>query len=113
MMKTIAVLAVTLVIGMAAGSASGSVHGCHYPYGHGPQNDRSVNIGNVSARNMSCRKALTAISSGTLLRNGNLRTPRFGCHILKTYRSFGTLLGADIRCSRRKPSEAFRFSWAT
>ena len=113
MAKLIAMSTAVLVVALAAASASANTHGCYYPYGHGPQNDQNVPIGNVSVQNMSCREALTAISNGTLLRNGNLRTPHFGCHILSSGHAGNVLTGADIRCSHRSPSKAFRFSWAT
>lgn len=92
-----------------------AVRSCHYPFegGYGPVNDRSMNIGGVSARNMSCSKALHAIVVSTLLRNGDIRTPHFGCYRLRTFRSFGSVVGADIRCVHRIPYRAFRFSWAT
>lgn len=109
------VAACVAALGIIATPASANVHGCHYPSGHGPRNDPSMRVGNVTVRNMSCHGALTAISNSRLLRSGNISTPHFGCQLLKTYSPNGgrTILGADIRCSHRRPSKAFRFSWAT
>jgi len=111
--------AVGLLVSAAAmpSMANASVHGCHVPsrMANGEQAPRNHPelIGNLSVRNMSCQEALHAIDISVLLPNGDIRTPRFGCHILKTYRSFGTVLGAEIHCTHRKPSKAFRFSWGT
>ena len=104
-----------LVLAGSAGSASAYTRGCYYPFegGYGPINDRSMNIGDVSVRNMRCRDALHAINVSRLLRNGNIRTPHFGCRKLRTYSSRGTVLGAVIRCVHSSPYRAFRFSWAT
>ena len=86
-------------------AVTAAVRSCHYPFegGYGPVNDRSMNISGVSARNMSCSDALHAITISTLLRNGNIRTPHFGCYRQRTFRSSGSVLGADIRCIHRTP----------
>lgn len=69
---TVLICMATLAI--SASSAGAAVRGCNFPYGYGPSNDAGVPIGNVSARNMTCSAALTRISEGVLLRDGNLRT---------------------------------------
>lgn len=111
MTKLIAVLIAVLAVGLAAASASANVHGCYFPYGHGPKNDRRVPLGHVSVRNMSCSAALRAISNGTFVGRGNLRTKGFSCRVLKSYYGGGVQTGADVRCTHA--SKAFRFSWAT
>jgi hypothetical protein len=61
-MRTLQVaLTITLGFGLSA-AASANVKGCHYKYGDGPVNDRSVPLGAVSVRDMSCSEGLTAIS---------------------------------------------------
>ena len=117
--KPIVTAALVLLVAAAAvpALAGASVHGCHVPPAmangeQAPRNHPEL-IFKVSVRNMSCQEALHAIDISVLLSNGDIRTPRFGCHLLNTYRSFGTILGADIRCAHRSPSKAFRFSWGT
>jgi hypothetical protein len=117
--KPIMKAAIVLLVGAAAvaSMANASVHGCHVPSAmangeQAPRNHPEL-IGNLSVRNMSCQEALHAIDISLLLPNGNIRTPHFGCHMLKTFRSLGTVLGADIRCAHRRPSKVFRFSWGT
>ena len=97
--------------GISASSAGAAVRGCNFPYGYGPSNDAGVPIGNVSARNMTCSAALTRISEGVLLRDGNLRTRGFTCYLLQAYHAGSLETGATVRCTRRH--QAFRFSWAT
>jgi hypothetical protein len=117
--KPIMTAVIVLLVGAAAvpSMANANVHGCHVPSAmangeQAPRNHPEL-IGKLSVRNMSCQKALHAIDISVLLPNGDIRTPRFGCHMLKTYRSFGTVLGADIRCAHRRPSNSFRFLWGT
>jgi hypothetical protein len=112
---TLIIAVLALALAGSAVSASAYTRGCHYPFegGYGPINDRSMNIGNLSVRNMRCRDALHAINVSRLLRSGDIRTPHFGCRKLRTYSSGGTILGAIIRCVHSSPYRAFRFSWAT
>jgi hypothetical protein len=109
-------MAVAMAAGLAvvavSSTAAASVRDCTYPpESFGPRNDRQMNIGNFSVRNMSCGAAHRAISRSRLLSSGNIRTSGFSCYLLKRYRQGDTVLGADIRCVAG--AEAFRFSWAT
>lgn len=95
-----------------ASASAAAVHGCHVPLERfGPRNDPGMNIAHMSVRNMACGSALLTIDNSWQLRNGDLSSRSFYCYKLKTYRSFGTVLGAIVRCvsSRR----AFRFTWFT
>jgi hypothetical protein len=96
-------------------SASADVHECPgNPQGTGyaPRNDRGVPNYVSSVRNMTCNRAgWAAVEHGFLTRSGNLRTAGWHCYVLKRYRSFGTLLGAKVRCVQR--GKAFRWNWAT
>jgi hypothetical protein len=105
-----ALLAIALPV-----SASASVHDCRgnpQGTGYGPRNDRSVPNYVSSVRNISCKRAgWGAVEHGSLTRSGNLRTGGWYCYVLKRYRSFGTLLGANVRCVQG--GKAFRWNWAT
>jgi hypothetical protein len=85
------------------------------PHGHGPRNERSVNIGNVRARDMRCAAARKAISNGYLVGGGSgLETAGFRCYLV-SQSVLGRppqITGQTIRCvgTRR---QRFRFSWAT
>lgn len=97
-------------------SASAYVHDCPgNPQGTGyaPRNDRGVPNYVSSVRNISCYQAgWGAVEHGSLLTgSGNLRTAGWYCYVLKRFRSFGTLLGADVRCVQG--GKAFRWTWAT
>ena len=111
---TTALLALALAI---PNIASASVRDCHYPYGHGPRNDRLMNGSAVSARNITCSSALRAISHGYLRENGSpLRTRGFTCYTVSKFeihtpRRPPLVTGATIRCVSGR--RAFRFSWAT
>lgn len=108
---TLAALASVAVMLAIPAGAQAQVRSCHYPYGYGPRNDRSLPIGGVSVRNMSCSAGLHAISIGRLGHRPPFATPGFGCYALKVYHVGNLTLGADIRCVRG--TKAFRFSWAT
>jgi hypothetical protein len=114
----IAAMVATAAIGAATGSAA--VRSCSYPQpsaangGYGPRNDRFMNGGGVSVRNMSCSSALRAIANGYLSENGTpLRTRGFRCYVVsKSVDTVGHFVtGAVIRCLSGR--RAFRFSWAT
>jgi hypothetical protein len=96
-------------------SASAYVHGCpgnQQNTGYAPRNDPGVPNYVSSVRNISCfRAGWGAVEHGSLTSSGNLRTAGWRCYVLKRYHSFGTLLGANVRCVQG--SKAFRWSWAT
>jgi hypothetical protein len=63
-------------------------------------------------RNISCNSAgWGAVGHGSLTVSGNLHTAGWYCYVLKPYHSFGTLLGADVRCVQG--GKAFRWTWGT
>lgn len=105
-----ALLAIALPV-----SASAYVHDCagNSPgTGYAPRNDRGVPNSVSSVRNISCNRAgWGAVWNGSLTGSGNLRTAGWYCYVLKSYRSTGLLLGADVRCEQG--GEAFRWTWAT
>jgi hypothetical protein len=106
-------LTIAAGLGLPA-AASGNVKGWHYTYGDGPLNDRSVPLGAVSVRDMTCSAGLKAISNSRLLRDGAIATRGFSCYTLKRYFILGTTnlqSGAIVRCVSGR--RAFRFSWAT
>jgi hypothetical protein len=106
----IALLAITIPV-----SASASVHDCPgnpQSTGYAPRNDRGVPNSVSSVRNISCNRAgWGAVEHGSLTGSGNLGTAGWYCAVLKRYRSFGTVLGANVRCVQG--GKAFRWSWAT
>lgn len=111
----LAVAAFAVLLVALPASASAYVHECPgnpQGTGYGPRNDREVPNYVSSVRNISCGRAgWGAVEHGSLTGNGNLRTAGWYCYVLKRYRSFGTLLGADVRCVRA--GKAFRWSWGT
>jgi len=119
-MKLAALLITALAVmaGVGVSTASAAVQDCRYPMptpsgGYGPRNDRSMNGGLVSVRNMSCSAALRAISNGYLREDGTpLRTRGFRCYVVSKSRAGGSgyVTSATIRCV--SGVRAFRFSWA-
>jgi hypothetical protein len=108
MRRAILAAAVTAAALATAGPASASVQSCYVPQ------PNAQNVYDLSVRNDVCWLALGEIERGTIQSNGDLRMRGrsvWYCYTLKTYRSFGTVLGATVRCVAG--DEAFRFSWAT
>ena len=110
------IVAAILAVSATAASGATSVH-CHAPaQGQGPKNDRSLPIGNVTARGISCRAARSAIRRGTFkLRGGCFRGPNLPpCRSSFATRGFhctAPRLGL-IRCTgRAHPARRFSFAW--
>lgn len=112
---SLAVAAFALVAIAIPVSASAYVHDCPgnpQNTGYAPRNDRGAPNYVSSVRNISCNRAgWGAVEHGFLTGSGNLRTAGWYCYVLKRYRSFGTLLGANVRCVQG--GKAFRWSWGT
>lgn len=111
----VACLGLALLV-LAPEAASAKTRHCAFIMGQGPANDPFVPLESVTARNMTCAKALGAIHSGKLTKSGNLKTKSFSCKVVHAY--YGglgvdhELLGASVRCSATA-SRWFSFSWAT
>lgn len=111
------ITAIAATTGVGVSTASAAVQDCRYPVptpsgGYGPRNDRSMNGGRVSVRNMSCFAALRAISNGYLREDGTpLHTRGFRCYTLGESRAGGSgyVTSATIRCV--SGVRAFRFDW--
>lgn len=97
---------IALLLLFTAG-ASAAVRHCRTPI----QLGSTANVGNVTARNMSCGAARGAIARGHLTRSGGFRTRGFRCYRLHRSVVGGTVLGAQNRCVSGR--RAFRFDWAT
>ena len=100
-------------VGRAAANtkATAAAHCAAPGLDHGPKNDRSLPIGNVRARNLSCQAARRAIRNGRITIHccgspgpafARFKTPHFRC----TARPLG-----HVHCtaSRRR---AFSFDWS-
>lgn len=84
--------------------------GCAPPTRIGSGNP--ANVGNVLARDMSCRSVRRAIENGYLVASGGFRTGGFYCYIISRSIVPGVLVtGATNRCVAGH--RAFRFDWAT
>jgi hypothetical protein len=97
-------------------AASASVRGCNVPAEqYGPHDDSSMNIYNMTVRNMRCSTALTAIKNGWLYYyyggQPRFHTSGYYCYVTRTWQSGGTVLGQETRCVRG--GSVFRWSWAT
>jgi hypothetical protein len=109
---TISALLALALLSVCAVPSVAKGRSCHYTYGNGPRNDRSVPLGGVTVRHMSCSSALHAISHGKLVGGSQgLRTHGFGCRALKTSHVGNETTGQVIRC--RAGRRTFRFSWST
>jgi flagellar hook capping protein FlgD len=70
------------------------------------------NLGNLTTYNMTCQAGVKAVrQSHWKGKLGNIRTSGFRCKAVHSYRSQGTVLGANVRCT--SGSKWFEFSWAT
>lgn len=110
----IALLLAALVIGAATASGATTQH-CREPaQGQGPRNDRSLPIGNVTARGMSCSAARTAIRKGMFTLRGGCfagphQPPCLSSFTTPGFRCTAPRLGL-IRCVAN--ARRFRFGWS-
>lgn len=107
-----AVLIVVLgAVGAGASSATSRQCGAQ-AVGDGPRNDRSLPIGHVTARNMTCRAAHAAIRNGMFTEHGCFLGPNSRCEThFKTlgFRCTAPRLGA-FRCIGH--ARRFSFAWS-
>jgi hypothetical protein len=109
------VLVAVVVAGLAAVPAARATgHGCPPPgRGQGPKNDRSLPIGPITARNMTCRAVHAAIRVGSVSFRGGcfggpnkppcrtyFKTPGFRCSAPR--------LGTFVCVA---PGRRFKFDW--
>jgi len=101
--------AASIALLLPTAGASAAVRHCRPPTRIG--SDNPANVGNVTARNMSCATVRRAIAHGHLIRSGGFRTRGFRCYLVHRSVVGGTVLGAQNRCVSGR--RAFRFDWAT
>lgn len=71
--------------------------------GNHPLANTGVWYGDMSVRNMSCRRGRRLLAKGSLTRRGRIRIPRYDCKLIGYYGD-----GGNYRCTRGR--YALRFS---
>lgn len=93
-------LAFALLSAVPAGAAADTVVDCA---GNRPLADTGIWYGDLSVRNMSCRRGRRLLSQASLTSRGGVRVPRYRCRLIGHYGD-----GGIFRCTRMQ--YALRFS---
>jgi hypothetical protein len=109
---TITMVAFGLALPSAASATSPGARRCSTP-AHGPKNDRSLPIGGLSVRNMTCSTADAAIARGTFAVHGSCFGAPGNAPCRATFRTAGFRCAQPssgrIRCAVGR--RVFEFGW--